>query len=279
MSSAGDNTGISSTGDQARNIQLQAKSSGQSPMHQAAGDLSIHHDSSSLRRPLPHAESVPVPAGMNGLPRRPAAAFVGRDPALTALHQVLEDKPGTGVISQAVLGLGGVGKSELALQYAHRHRQDYELVWWIDADSPDLIRTGLAALAQALTCGIDSVAAEQATVEEAAAWALSWLAAHPGWLVIFDNVEEVADVEPYLARLVHGHVLITTRRDIGWQHLDITPIRLELLSRPAATTLLAGLIGPPDSANARALNELAEQLGDLPLALTQAGAYIARTPA
>ncbi|MFD0480866.1 hypothetical protein ACFQ0B_81615 [Nonomuraea thailandensis] len=164
-----------------------------------------------------------MPAGMNGLPRRPAAAFVGRDAALTSLRQVLEGKPGTGVISQAVLGLGGVGKSELALQYAHRHRQDYELVWWIDADSPDLIRTGLAALAQALACGIDSVAAEQATVEEAAGWAVGWLAAHPGWLVIFDNVEEVADVEPYLARLAHGHVLITTRRDIGWQHLDITP--------------------------------------------------------
>ncbi|GAA4966083.1 hypothetical protein GCM10023334_087010 [Nonomuraea thailandensis] len=247
-------------------------------MFQAAGDLSVHHDSSGLRRPLPHAERVPVPPGLNGLPRRPAAAFVGRDAALTALRQALEDKPGAGVISQAVLGLGGVGKSELALQYAHRHRQDYELVWWIDADSPDRIRTGLAALAQALTCGIDSVAAEQATVEEAAGWAVSWLAAHPGWLVIFDNVEEVADVEPYLAGLAHGHVLITTRRDVGWQHLDIAPVRLELLSRPAAIALLAGLIGPPDSANAGALEDLAEQLGDLPLALTQAGAYIARTP-
>ncbi|MFC6365014.1 tetratricopeptide repeat protein, partial [Nonomuraea thailandensis] len=278
MSSAGDNTGISSSGDQARNVQLQAKSSGQSPMYQAAGDLSIHHDSSVPRRPLPHAERVPVPPGLNGLPRRPAAAFVGRDTALGDLRRALDDKPGTGVISQAVLGLGGVGKSELALQYAHRHRADYRLVWWIDADSPDRIRIGLAALAQALTCGIDSVAAEQATVEEAAAWAVSWLAAHPGWLVVFDNVEEVADVEPYLARLTHGHVLITTRRDIGWQHLDITPVRLELLSRPAATALLAGLIGPPDAANTGALQDLAEQLGDLPLALTQAGAYIARTP-
>ncbi|GAA4923312.1 FxSxx-COOH system tetratricopeptide repeat protein [Nonomuraea thailandensis] len=218
------------------------------------------------------------PSGMNGLPRRPAAAFVGRDAALGDLRRALDDEPGAGVISQAVLGLGGVGKSELALQYAHRHRQDYELVWWIDADSPDLIRTGLADLARALACGIDSVAAEQATVEEAAAWAVSWLAAHPDWLIIFDNVEEVADVEPYLARLTHGHVLITTRRDIGWQHLDITPVRLELLSRPAATALLAGLIGPPDSANTGALQDLADQLGDLPLALTQAGAYIARTP-
>ncbi|GAA4972782.1 hypothetical protein GCM10023334_097980 [Nonomuraea thailandensis] len=61
MSSAGDNTGISATGDQARNVQLQAKSSGQSPMYQAAGDLSVHHDASGLRRPLPYADAVPVP--------------------------------------------------------------------------------------------------------------------------------------------------------------------------------------------------------------------------
>ncbi|MGW0202343.1 hypothetical protein [Nonomuraea sp. NPDC003201] len=85
-------------------------------------------------------------------------------------------------------------------------------MWWIDADSSDLIRAGLAALARALACGIDSVAAERAIVEEAAAWALSRLAAHPGWLVIFDNVEDTADIEPYLARLSHGHVMITTRR-------------------------------------------------------------------
>ncbi|MEU6729421.1 hypothetical protein ABZ917_37455 [Nonomuraea wenchangensis] len=65
-------------------------------------------------------------------------------------------------------------------------------------------RAGLAALARELTCGIDSVAAEQATTGEAAAWALSWLATHPGWLIILDNVEDVADAEPYLSRLAHG---------------------------------------------------------------------------
>ncbi|MEU8364956.1 tetratricopeptide repeat protein, partial [Nonomuraea sp. NPDC048882] len=247
--------------------------------YQAARDQIINEiNQLSPRRPLPQAGTVRVPAGLSGLPRRPAQAFVGRDAALNALRQTLRDTMSTGVISQAVLGLGGVGKSELALQYAHRHRQDYELVWWIDADSPDLIRAGLAALARTLTCGIDSDAAEQATVEEAAAWALSWLATHPAWLVIFDNVEEVADVEPYLAGLAHGHVLITTRRDIGWQRLNVAPVRLELLSRPAATALLAGLIGPPNAASTGALEDLAEQLGDLPLALTQAGAYIARTP-
>ncbi|YCK38331.1 tetratricopeptide repeat protein [Actinomadura sp. ATCC 39365] len=251
----------------------------QGRVYQAARDQTITQITQQApRRPLPRAGTVPAPAGLSGLPRRPAGAFVGRDAALADLRRTLQDAKGPGVITQAVLGLGGVGKSELALQYAHHHRRDHDLVWWIDADGPGRIRAGLAALARALTCGIDSVAAEQATVEEAAAWALSWLAAHPGWLVVLDNVEDVADVEPYLARLAHGHVLITTRRDIGWQRLNVTPFRLELLPRPAAIALLAGLVGPPDSADTGRLEELAAQLGDLPLALTQAGAYIARTP-
>ncbi|MFF4198333.1 tetratricopeptide repeat protein [Nonomuraea sp. NPDC001831] len=247
--------------------------------YQAAHDQIINEIThQGPRRPLPPVGAVRVPAGLSGLPRRPAAAFVGRAPAMSALRRTLRDTTATGLISQAVLGLGGVGKSELALQYACHHHDEYQLVWWIDADGPDRIRAGLAALARALTCGVDSIAAGQTTVEEAAAWALSWLATHPGWLVVLDNVEEVADVEPYLARLVHGHVLITTRRDIGWQHLNVTPLRLELLTREAAIDLLAGLVGPPDSADPGRLAELAEQLGDLPLALTQAGAYIARTP-
>lgn len=122
------------------------------------------------------------------------------------------------------------------------------------------------------------MAAEQATTEEAAAWALAWLSTRAGWLVVFDNVEEAADVEPHLARLARGHVLITTRRDISWPQRGITPLRLEVLDRPASIALLAGLIGPLATDQRPLLNELANQLGDLPLALAQAGAYIARTP-
>ncbi|MEU7839123.1 tetratricopeptide repeat protein, partial [Nonomuraea sp. NPDC049129] len=230
------------------------------------------------RRPLPDASQVPEPQELVGLPRRPAAAFVGRDRALDCLHTRLTAGRGTGVISQAVLGLGGVGKSELALQYAYRHRDGYRLVWWIDADTPDQAQTGLAGLTRALVAGIDSVAAEQATTEEAAGWAMTWLSNHQNWLILFDNVEEVSHIEPYLARLTCGHVLITTRRDVGWQQLGITPLRLDLLERQASLALLTTLMGPQAEGQAELLDRLADQLGDLPLALTQAGAYITRTP-
>ncbi|MFI6541574.1 tetratricopeptide repeat protein [Nonomuraea sp. NPDC050547] len=233
-------------------------------------------DLHAARRPsLPSPARVEVTAGLFGLPRRPAPWFVGRESAWQELATTLESGTGAGVISQAVVGLGGVGKSELALQYAFARRLDYQVVWWIDADSPAQIEAGLAALARALVAGCDSVAAAQASVEEAAAWALAWLAGRTGWLLVFDNVDEAAHLEPYLARLTGGQVLITTRRDVGWRHLGITPVRLNTLSRPASVRLLGDLIGPPHAA---VLDELAGELGDLPLALTQAGAYVARTP-
>ncbi|MEU7891209.1 tetratricopeptide repeat protein [Microbispora bryophytorum] len=229
------------------------------------------------RPPLPAAAGTDAPPGVLGMPRPPAAIFVGRDQALTRVAQALTE--GAGVITQAaVYGLGGIGKSELALQYANRHRDRYQLVWWVDSDTSTQIQTGLANLARAIASGAHSVAAAQATVEEAAAWALTWLATHPRWLLVFDNVEQVADIEPYLGRLRGGHVLITTRRDIGWQE---APINLDVLTSDAAARLLADLIGPPRAApgfEPYELSALADELGCLPLALTQAGAYIAHTP-
>ncbi|MEU5859932.1 tetratricopeptide repeat protein [Nonomuraea sp. NPDC047529] len=230
------------------------------------------------RRPLPQAAQVRVSPSLIGLPRCATPTFVGRHCAMGALRAALESTAATGVISQALVGLGGVGKSELALQYADRHRHDYQLVWWIDAEAPAQIQAGLAGLARALTSATDSVAAAQATQDEAATWALTWLSVHPNWLVVFDNVEDAADIEPYLARLSHGHALITTRRDIGWQDLGLTPLRLDVLDRQESIDLLSRRIGPLPASEAELLHDLADQLGDLPLAITQAGAYISRTP-
>jgi len=233
----------------------------------------------SARPPLPNAVSTPAPPGLNRLPRRRAQVFVGRDEALERLERALDAGPG--VITQgpqaAVYGLGGIGKSELALQYAVRNADRYTLVWWVDADSPEQIRNGLADLTRAITTGTHSVAAAQATAEEAADWAIAWLGAHPGWLLIFDNVENVGDIEPALDRLTGGHVLITTRRATGWGGL-CTPLNLEVLDADAAVRLLAALIGDARPAPTTELAALAEELGWLPLALTQAGTYIAQTP-
>ncbi|MEV4080625.1 tetratricopeptide repeat protein [Nonomuraea fuscirosea] len=261
-------------------VRLQGSADGHGRLYQAVGDQTLFQITQHPPRcPLPEASTVQVPFGLAGLPRRPAATFVGREQALTELQRMLQSGPGTGMISQTVVGLGGVGKSELALQYAVRHRGTYRLVWWVEADKLTQIQAGLAALTRELVAGVESAVAQQATPEEAAAWALAWLNTHTGWLLIFDNLEEIADIEPYLSRLAKGHLLITTRRDIDWrQRIGVNPLRLDLLQRTASVALLAELIGPSATNEGERLDELAEQLGDLPLALTQAGAYINHTP-
>ncbi|NAS20089.1 tetratricopeptide repeat protein [Herbidospora sp. NEAU-GS84] len=240
------------------------------------------------RPPLPAAAMVSGPppgvGGLVGLPRLPAVVFAGRQDALERVHAALADQgsdaAGAVITQTAVHGLGGIGKSELALQYAAAHRAAYRLVWWIDADSRAQIQTGLAALTRALCAGTHSVAAFQATTEEAAAWAMSWLSLRTGWLLIFDNVEQVDDLQPYLSRLNGGSVLITSRRDIGWSTFGCIPIDLDVLDSTAATAVLVALIGlaSPSPSEMAELAALAEEVGFLPLALGQSAAYIARTP-
>jgi len=90
-------------------------------------------------------DQVPMPARLEGLPRSPADPFVGRAADLDVLEQALEQQ-GASVVTQAVYGLGGVGKSELALQYAARHPDRYPLIWWASRRK----RRGLAG-----GCGAD----------------------------------------------------------------------------------------------------------------------------
>ncbi|WP_182884190.1 FxSxx-COOH system tetratricopeptide repeat protein [Microbispora sp. H10885] len=229
---------------------------------------------------LPSVSAVGVPSGgLMGMPRVPSRVFIGRDDQLAELGEALRSGPG--VIAQAVVGLGGVGKSELALHYAHTRRADYELVWWVSADTVEGIQAGLAELCRALCVAVGGQAgqaARQAPEQEAAAWALAWLTGMSArWLMIFDNVEDIDHLQPLLGRLTRGHVLVTTRRDVGWEDLA-TVIRLDVLPRPAAVDLLAELMGPAVAGDREALEELAGELDGLPLALKQAGAYIAHTP-
>lgn len=237
------NTGIVQTGDQARAIQ----------------GVTV-----SLGRP----QDVPVPVPpLVWLPKPPVKTFVGREDELRHLSALMGRGTGVVVQSQAVHGLGGVGKSELALQYAHRNRDAYTLVWWMTADSAAAIEAGLAELAYQLHP--DSQVS--ATVQEAARWAVGWLQAHPGWLLVLDAVEQRGDVERLLGQLSGGHVLITSRRDLGWETITDGCLRLDVLDPKSAIELLLTLSGQHDEHTAAVL---AGELGCLPLALQQAGAYL-----
>ena len=176
------------------------------------------------------------------------------------------------MVTQALYGLGGVGKSELALHHATAHRGDYPVIWWITAEDAAQIETGLAALAARLCREI----ATTVTTGEAAQWAVGWLQAHPGWLLILDNVNEPDEAEPLLGLLTGGHVLITTRRDTGWDRVADS-IRLDVLDPGPAVELLTNRTRYVGQVDKEAAGSIAAELGYLPLALDQAAAYIAQT--
>ncbi|MEU6656856.1 tetratricopeptide repeat protein [Streptomyces sp. NPDC046900] len=218
-------------------------------------------------------ERVTAAPGTSNLP--PATLCLGREEELTWLRRILTNQQ-DGAITQsgAVHGLGGIGKSTLALHYAHRYRGDYTLIWWINAASPDEIQTSLTNLTHTLAPGWAATAARAAQV----AWVMQWLAWHPGWLLVYDNVENPDDLAPYTGALPQGHHLATSRRTTGWPDSAAT-LTLGNLSADDAATLLCRLAfkdtapTPRQQADARALTA---DLGHFPLAIKQAGAYLAQ---
>ncbi|MEV8397154.1 tetratricopeptide repeat protein [Streptomyces niveus] len=226
---------------------------------------------------LPSPADVSGPHRMHNLPRPASHRFVGRDRELAILEQALHarnERTATQVVTQTMSGLGGVGKTTLALHYAHSHRPDYTTVWWINAETPETITESLAQLTTRANPGTDT---GSAAGEALAQWALAWLDTHPGWLLVFDNATHPDHLAPYLARLTNGHKIITSRLTHDWDTLADRPLHLDVLPRPAAISLLCQLARRDDPTEHPAAGELADELGHLPLALEQAGTHIRRT--
>ncbi|MET8182884.1 FxSxx-COOH system tetratricopeptide repeat protein [Streptomyces sp. NPDC005336] len=226
---------------------------------------------------LPPPADVSGPQGLHNLPRPAGHRFVGREAEMATVEQALRPRHARAaahVVTQAMSGLGGVGKSTLALHFAHHHRTGYAAVWWINAETPETITDSLAQLTARLNPGLHTGATTGAALAE---WALAWLDTHPGWLLVFDNATHPDHLAPYLARLSGGDHLITSRLTHGWDQLAAQPLHLEVLTPSAATSLLHQLAGREDPEEYSAAEELTDELGHLPLALEQAGAYIRRT--
>ncbi|HEX6519581.1 MAG TPA: FxSxx-COOH system tetratricopeptide repeat protein [Streptosporangiaceae bacterium] len=232
------------------------------------------------KRPDRPPEFPGRPGGLGRLggtgPRRPGTtprvwnvparnpAFTGRDGLLVTLRERLLS--GDRAVVQALHGMGGVGKTQLVIEYGHRFTGTYDLVWWIDSEQGGLIGERFAALGSELSCvptGASREAMRSAVLGE--------LRERGRWLLVFDNAENPDDVRPWLPG-GGGHVLITSR-ERGWDDIAV-PVEVDVLARAESVAMLrervAGL-GEPDA------HRLAEELGDLPLAIAQAAGFMAET--
>jgi tetratricopeptide (TPR) repeat protein len=203
------------------------------------------------------------------VPFQPNPFFVGRDLILAELQTRLQAPEAT--VRRVVLtGLGGVGKTSVAVEYVYRHQADYDLVWCVNGEQPASLFADLAALAGHLGLAPDAPQHEQIAALR------SWLEHQPRWLVVLDNVDTPEAVAEWLPRSTTGHVLLTSRVGVGWEQLaSVLPV--EALAPADATGLLLGRAGETGPAAEAAAARLAATLGGLPLALEQAAAYVAAT--
>jgi tetratricopeptide (TPR) repeat protein len=206
--------------------------------------------------------------------------FTGREELLTYLHNIF--LTGKTIPQLALCGLGGIGKTQLALEYAYRYRQEYKAIFWVKADTRDNMISDFLAFASLLELperDAQDLAITLAAIKQ-------WLQEKTGWLLIFDNADDLILVREFLPTGHRGHILLTTRAqatgrlahriDVGEMDLEVGT--LFLLRR-------IGFISPDGSIEDTSLNEksliedIVRQLGGLPLALDQAGAYIEETGA
>ncbi|WP_405746242.1 FxSxx-COOH system tetratricopeptide repeat protein [Streptomyces canus] len=192
------------------------------------------------------------------------AGFVGRDGLLVEVRSRLAG--GRAVAVVALDGRGGVGKTQLAAEYAHRFCGEYELVWWVRAEDAALIPGQLAVLA------VETGAAQPDTPLEEAVRALGHeLGSRSRWLVVFDNAEDPAALAGFVPSGA-GHVLITSRNP-DW-HGVAWPLDVDVLARREAIELLRSRTPWLTEGDA---DRLAQALDDLPLALVQAAAVLTTT--
>jgi len=216
-----------------------------------------------------HARVTTAPAALQGRRVRfrlplAAAHFTGRSAELDAIGDAL-GRAGRAVVTQAITGMGGVGKSQLAAHYVHNHADEYDVVAWIRAEDG-----GIADLAE-LAAELGPVVA-QLTPAERAGGAVRWLSGcDERWLLVLDNVAAPEQLRDCCPSSGNGRVIVTTR-DRGMAQFG-PALSVDVFDEQTAVEYLLATSGRADDGDGA--TRLARALGFLPLALSHAGAYCA----
>lgn len=212
------------------------------------------------------------------VPYFPNQYFTGREQVLERLHNVLvSDKNGDAYKIIVLSGLGGIGKTQIALEFVDRYDNGYDAMLWVQADTRQTINASFADIAQVL----DIPDRKNLNPYEVIEKVKDWLQTHSRWLMIFDNVDDMNMVFKSMPSRYNGAVLITTR----FQNADprVRFLEVEKMSHLEGAQFLrrrASICEDEDkgerlsNSERDALYELWEAMGGLPLALDQAGAYI-----
>ena len=199
--------------------------------------------------------------------------FTGRDTILQNLHEVLIKDSATALNQgHAICGLGGIGKTQTAVEYTYRYRSDYRYIFWVRADTEVALQAGFVEIAKLLDLP-EKNATNPADTAQAVKY---WLEHTSEWLLVFDNADAPEMLKAYYPRIPRGHILLTSRAQI-FDTLGIAkPLALEKMDPEEALDFLFKRTARAqnDPAEKHAAGQVAREIGYLPLALEQAAAYI-----
>jgi len=229
-----------------------------------------------LRNPC-YPEMSPLPPLWN-VPFRRNPFFTEQEHVVSQLATTLQNRQKAALTQpQAVSGLGGIGKTQLALEYAYRHRQNYHAILWGRADTREALISTFVAIAHLLDLPQKDEQDQLITVQAVK----TWLAGRSQWLLVLDNADELAIVGEFIPPAFQGHLLLTTRAQVTGElarKFEVEAMRPEigalLLLRRAGLIARDGTLERASPSDVAIAKELSAEMGGLPLALDQAGAYI-----